>query len=128
MNPPGTPDYDETVDVSSVTVGLPVSDLERSVTWYRDVFALNEPDLEPADGVAEFQLGPIWLQLNLEPSARSGAEVVTRFGVRDAAVEHNRLSRLGVNVGALQHVPEAVDYFDFTDPDGNRLSIYSMAP
>ena len=32
------------MDVSSVTVGLPVSDLDRAVAWYRRVLQLGEPD------------------------------------------------------------------------------------
>lgn len=113
------------MDVQSVTVGLPVSDLDRAVAWYQRVFALSAPDLAPADGVVEFQLGTIWLQLGVEPTVRSGAEVVTRFGVSDAAAERERLLVDGVEVGALEHVPDAVDYFDVLDPDGNQLSFYS---
>ncbi|MBK1783454.1 VOC family protein [Prauserella cavernicola] len=99
------------MDVQSVTVGLPVSDLDRAVTSYRQVFELSSPDLAPADGVVEFQLGT--------------AEVVTRFGVGDAAAERERLVGAGIEVGHLEHVPGAVDYFDFLDPDGNKLSFYS---
>lgn len=114
------------MDVRSVTVGLPVSDLPRAVAWYRRVFGLPEPDLAPAADVVEFELGPIWLQLGRAPTARSGAEVVTRFGVADAAAERERLIALGVDAGPLEHVPGAVDYFDFRDPDGNNLSLYSV--
>jgi lactoylglutathione lyase len=115
------------VDVTSVTMGLPVGDLPRAAQWYQRVFELGEPDLHPADGVLEFQVGPVWLQLSAAPAAGSGpAGPVTRFGVPDAAAEHERLTRLGVAVGPLEHVPGAVDYFDFADPDGNQLSLYSQ--
>jgi predicted enzyme related to lactoylglutathione lyase len=61
-------------------------------------------------------------------AARASATgAVTRFGVADAGAERTRLARLGVTVGPLEQVPGAVDYFDFTDPDGNRLSLYSAA-
>ncbi len=116
---------DVRVEISGVTVGLPVGDLDRAVRWYRRVLELSGPDLRPADGVVEFDIGPVWLQLGEEPAARSGAQVVTRFGVADVARERNRLEQLGVAVGPLEHVPGAVDYFDFTDPDGNVLSMYS---
>ena len=112
-----------------MTVGLPVSDLGQALGWYRDVFGLGEPDLAPADGVLEFQVGPVWLQLSVAPVATVApvaARTVTRFGVADAGAERSRLARLGVTVGPLEHVPDAVDYFDFTDPDGNRLSLYSF--
>jgi lactoylglutathione lyase len=113
------------MDIASATVGLPVSDLQKAIDWYRRVFELDAPDLEPAEGVVEFQVGPLWLQLGEEPTARSGAEVVTRFGVDDVRREHGRLEAMGVAVGPLEHVPGAVRYFDFTDPDGNVLSMYT---
>jgi predicted enzyme related to lactoylglutathione lyase len=122
---PVSPDSMSVMDVSGVAVGLPVSDLQQSVEWYQRVLELSEPDLEPADGVVEFQVGPIWLQLGKDSTVRSGAEVVTRFGVADASRERERLEAMGVAVGRLEHVPGAVDYFDFTDPDGNMLSMYS---
>lgn len=113
------------MNVQSVTVGLPVSDLDRAIAWYQRVFTLSAPDLVPADGVVEFRLGTMWLQLGEEPTTRSGAEVVTRFGVDDAAAERERLLAAGVAAGPLEHVPGVVEYFDFQDPDGNRLSFYS---
>lgn len=114
------------MDVTSVTVGLPVADLAAAVRWYRRVLELPEPDLEPADGVVEFAVGPVWLQLGAEPTARSGAEVVLRLGVADVGRERARLLALGLEVGPVQHVPGAVDHLEFDDPDGNRLSLYSL--
>jgi predicted enzyme related to lactoylglutathione lyase len=76
--------------------------------------------------VVEFRLGPVWPELGEEPTTRSGAEVVIRFGVADAATERARLSALGIVVGPLEHVVGAVDYVDFCDPDGNVLSVYSV--
>lgn len=115
------------VDVSSVTVGLSVSDLARAISWYQRAFEMEGPDLEPADDVVEFRLGPVWLQLGQELTARSGAEVVVRLGVPDATSEHARLVGLGIALGPVEHVEGVVDYFNFSDPDGNRLSIYSTA-
>ncbi len=109
-----------------MTVGLPVSDLVRAIGWYERALELGGPDLEPADDVVELQVGPSWLQLGQEPTARSGAEVVVRLGVPDAAGERERLLGLGIAAGPLEHVEGVVDYFTFSDPDGNRLSIYSM--
>jgi catechol 2,3-dioxygenase-like lactoylglutathione lyase family enzyme len=114
------------MDVTSVTVGLPVSDLTAAMHWYRRVLDLPDPDLEPAEGVVEFALGPVWLQLGEEPTARSGAEAVLRLGVADVARERERLLGLGVAVGPVEHVEGAVDYVDLCDPDGNRLSLYSL--
>jgi hypothetical protein len=60
------------VDVSSVTVGLPVSDLSRAVQWYQHVFGLGDPDLQPAASVLEFRVGPVWLQLSASLSPGPG--------------------------------------------------------
>ncbi|NYI42837.1 VOC family protein [Demequina lutea] len=113
------------MDVTTATVGLPVSDLDRAIEWYRAAFELPTADLEPAYGIVEFRLGPIWLQLSAEETARSGAEVVTRLGVADVAAERARLLALGIDVGPLHHVEGMIDYVDFRDPDGNALSLYT---
>ncbi len=112
------------MEVVSVTVGVPVTDLAAAVAWYRRVLELPEPDLEPADGVVEFRVGRVWLQLGQEASPRGGG-VVVRLGVPDVDAQWARLRALGVDVGPVEHVPGAVDYVDFTDPDGNRLSLYT---
>ena len=79
----------------------------------------------PPTGPPSTLANSLWLQLGEEPTVRSGAQVVVRFGVDDAGRERQRLEQLGVAVGPLEHVPEAVNYFDFRDLDGNVLSFYS---
>jgi catechol 2,3-dioxygenase-like lactoylglutathione lyase family enzyme len=111
--------------VQSMTVGLPVTDLRRSAEWYRRVLQLEDPDLEPAEGVVEFKVCGVWLQLAEDPDGASGHGPVVRLGVRDVAAERARLARLGIHVGGLEQVVGVLEYFDFTDPDGNRLSLYA---
>lgn len=111
--------------IQSVTVGLPCADLGRSIDWYCKVFELVAPDLEPVPGVVEFKLGPVWLQLGQEATTRTGAEAIVRFGVTDAEAERSRLAALGVPVGEVQQVESVLEYFDFSDPDGNHLSMYA---
>jgi lactoylglutathione lyase len=113
------------MDVVSVTIGLPVSDVAAAVAWYWQALELTEPELEPADWVVEFRVGGVWLQLGRRETDRTAARTVTRLGVVDVKAEWERLRRAGVDVGPLEHVPGAVDYFDFDDPDGNRLSMYT---
>ncbi|MEJ5869166.1 VOC family protein [Pseudokineococcus sp. 5B2Z-1] len=114
------------MDVSSVTVGLPVSDLARAVAWYQRVLELGEPDVEIGDDLVEFQVGPVWLQLGQGVTARSGAEVVLRLGVADAAAERTRMVGLGVEASPVEHVEGVVDHFELHDPDGNRLGVYAL--
>jgi len=112
--------------VTSATVGLPVRDLAAAEAWYRRVFELTAPAVEPAPGVVEIVLGPIDLQFSEEPPERTGAQVTLRLGVEDASADYERLTGLGLALGPLEHVPGVVDYFDFVDPDGNALSLYSL--
>ena len=113
------------MDVTTVTVGLPVNDLDQAIEWYRNAFELPAVDLEPAYGVVEFRLGPIWLQLSAASTARSGAQVVTRIGVADVVAQRARLLDIGIDVGPVHHVDGMVDYVAFSDPDGNALSLYT---
>jgi predicted enzyme related to lactoylglutathione lyase len=114
------------MDITSVTVGLPVTDLEASCLWYGAVFERLEPDLEPTEGVAEYEVGGIWIQLLEDPDADENPATV-RFGVDDVAAQHTRIAALGIDVGPVECVDGAVDWFDVRDPDGNVLSLYSLA-
>ncbi|ROP63299.1 putative enzyme related to lactoylglutathione lyase [Curtobacterium sp. PhB130] len=114
------------MEITSVTVGLPVTDLEASCLWYGAVFERVDPDLEPAEGVAEYEIGGIWIQLVEDPDAEENSAVV-RFGVDDVAAQHTRIAALGIDVGPVERVEGAIDWFDVHDPDGNVLSLYSLA-
>ncbi|WIB60020.1 hypothetical protein DEJ13_16520 [Curtobacterium sp. MCLR17_007] len=113
------------MDITSVTVGLPVTDIEASCLWYGAVFERLDPDLEPAAGIAEYEIGGIWIQLVEDPDAEENP-VVVRFGVDDVVAQRTRIAALGIDVGPVERVDGAVDWFDVHDPDGNVLSLYSL--
>ncbi|EYT66145.1 MULTISPECIES: VOC family protein [Curtobacterium] len=113
------------MDITSVTVGLPVTDIEASCLWYGAVFERTEPDLEPEDGVAEYEVGGIWIQLYVDEQAEENP-VSVRFGVDDVAAQHARIGALGIDIGPVECVDGAVDWFDVRDPDGNVLSLFSL--
>lgn len=108
-----------------MTVGLAVSDLASARAWYEEVLELDGPDLEPMEGLVEYKVGPIWLQLDAVDVAESST--VLRLGVVDIAAEHARLTELGVELDEIITVPELISFFDFRDPDGNELSLYQLA-
>ena len=111
--------------MQSVTVRVSTADLGRSVEWYRTVFELDTPDLEPSEGVVEFKLGPLWLQLVEDRQGTHPGSTVLRLGVPDVSVERDRLLALGVAVGELENVDNVIEYFDFSDPDSNPLGLYA---
>jgi len=113
------------MDITSVTVGLPVTDIEASCLWYGAVFERTEPDLEPEDGVAEYEVGGIWIQLYEDESAEENP-VSVRFGIDDVAAQHARIGALGIDIGPVECVDGAVNWFDVRDPDGNVLSLFSL--
>ena len=111
------------VRTTSITVGIPVSDLERSRGWYDRV--LSRPaTLEPAPGVVEYEVDGIWVQLH--ESRPSGGQWVLRFGVEDLDAERDRLLGLGLPVSEVEEIPGAVRIFELTDPDLNHLSFYRV--
>jgi len=113
------------MDITSVTVGLPVTDIEASCLWYGAVFERTEPDLEPEDGIAEYEVGGIWIQLYEDEDAEENP-VSVRFGVDDVRAQHTRIGALGIDIGPIECVDGAVDWFDVRDPDGNVLSLFSL--
>lgn len=111
------------MQTTSVTVGVPVSDLARSRAWYDRLFE-QQVDLEPAAGVVEYEVGAVWVQLHEAPAA--GGCWALRFGVEDVDGERSRLVALGLQPTEIEDIPGAVRIFDLADPDGNRLSFYRV--
>lgn len=42
-------------------IGLPVSDLEGSASWYEKIL-MSDEKLIPFEGVIEYQIGSVWIQ------------------------------------------------------------------
>ena len=111
--------------VKTFTVGLPVTDLNSAVEWYRRLLGEVE-EVNPAPGVWEFQIVPSgWLQL-FESEINEPNQSVVRFESHDIEASRMLASSLSINVDQIETVPEAVRYFEFRDPFGNRLSFYEL--
>ena len=114
------------LNAKSITVGLPVSNLEQSASWYEKLL-MSDEKLIPVDGVIEYLIGSVWIQLFEEKTNVS--ENVLRLEVEDLKTEFERLKTLGVIVDeVIEDVPDIIQYFDFSDPDGNKLSFYWLYP
>ena len=110
------------LNVKSITVGLPVSNLEKSASWYEKIL-MSDEKISPVKGIIEYQIGSVWIQLFEEKINVS--ENVLRLEVEDLETEFERLKILGVIVDeVIEDVPGIIRYFDFSDPDGNKLSFY----
>ena len=111
------------MDPTSVTVAIPVSDLAAARTWY-DAVLDRGPALEPVPGIVEHEFGGVWVQL--VGGRRGSPGWVLRYGVDNLGAERERLRRLGVSVGDVETVPGVISFFEFLDPDENRLSCYRI--
>lgn len=105
----------------TVTLGIPVRDLDRSIAWYQSAFELGETDQVPMDGLAEFNLGAFWLQLALAPELAGSEGISVNISVKNASAEQQRFAGHGLIVSELQCVEGVVEFFELTDPDGNKI-------
>jgi len=116
--------------ITSITIGLPVSDAETSADWYRRLLEAPGPEVEridPVPGIIEYALPTAaWLQLMAAEMAP-----VLRIGVDDLAAARMLLRARGIEIGAIRDFPlsdgdSAIRLADFADPDGNRLCLYEI--
>nr|WP_217499102.1 VOC family protein [Leifsonia sp. C5G2] len=112
------------------TIGIPVSDQDRALAFYRDVLGFEVRVDAPLP-----QLGTRWIMLappgsavsvSLVPEsddAPAGVETGIRFETEDAERAHRSLSERGVDVGELLRWPGVPAMFAVHDAEGNRFEI-----
>jgi catechol 2,3-dioxygenase-like lactoylglutathione lyase family enzyme len=69
---------------SSVTIGIPVRELDEATRWYTEVLG-KPPDIEPVPDIREWNIAGTWIQLAEDP--RTGGNWVLRIGVADLDAE-----------------------------------------
>jgi len=115
------------------TVGIPVTDQERSLRFYVDVLGLEtRVDRPLGNGARWIEVGPdqASVSLALEPArgaAPAGVETRIRLITLDADAENARLKSRGVEVGEVLRWPGVPPMFMFRDQDGNRLEVVQQA-
>ncbi len=119
-------DYD-----GGLTCSIGVTDLDRSVAWYRDVlgFAL----LYCRDDIAwcELQTGVAKVNVGLSERETAGGEggATLTFGVTNLEAAKAALDAAGVRQdGPIRDIPGLVRLLTFFDPDDNALMFYEMPP
>ena len=124
------------MDLSTASIGqlmIPVDDLDRGVSFYRD--ALGLPFLFAAlPQMAFFMCGSVRLLVGVTPPGQPvqrGSAIY--FNVRDIHAVAATLKARNVRFQAEPHVvhrtpTSALWLSEFTDPDGNHLALMSEAP
>ncbi len=114
-------------NIETITIGIGVKNVAESVEWYKKLLG-EVKVVEPTPGTIELQLNEsIWLQLDdtgyLEVG---GGSAIIRLSKEDIEATHENVRSLASDVDNIETVEGVISYFDFKDPDGNRLSYYKM--
>lgn len=106
--------------LNDIAAVVATRDFASALSWYRGLIG-RDPDLEPVENVAEWQItDTAWLQI-IEDKDRAGRTAV-RFGVDDLDAQIAELTAADITSGDVIVVPEMVKVVDVTDPDGNEVS------
>jgi predicted enzyme related to lactoylglutathione lyase len=132
----GPPDRQPGVQMKLELVILPVTDVDRSKKFYRDVLGFAEDvDVRPAEGVRVVQLTPpgsgcsvgmgtgLPVFMEMAPGSVRGLHLV----VPDIDATREELAGRGLEVSEIMDVGGGVRYAWFSDPDGNSLTLQEMA-
>jgi lactoylglutathione lyase len=113
--------------IQSVTIGIGVKDVKEATQWYKTLLGDVET-IEPAPGTVELQLTEnTWLQLDDTGYFElGGGSSIVRLQTNNIDAEHQVVKKLAADTGDIEVVEGVVKYFDFKDPEGNRLSYYQM--
>ncbi len=115
-------DYD-----GGLTCSLGVTDLDRSIAWYRETLGFTL--LYRLEAIAWCELATAVARVNIglgqvEQAHGKGGATLT-FGVADIEAAKASLDAAGVKQdGPIQDIPGMVRLLTFFDPDGNALMFY----
>lgn len=123
------------MDWTLEVVVLPVSDIERSVAFYRDQVGfhldhdthnehMHVVQLTPPGSGCSIVFGDLPAQNQMQPGSMKALQLV----VSDARAAHTELSDRGVEVSDLMVIAEGDGgtFFGFEDPDGNSWAVQEI--
>jgi len=107
-------------------ISVPVTDMQRSTTWYRDTLGLPQTG---EGGFPEFKLGDNAFLYLIAPTALGGAfahpnGAPIALRVADVAETRNELEARGVEFVDATHDSGVCHMAPFSDPDGNRFMLH----
>jgi catechol 2,3-dioxygenase-like lactoylglutathione lyase family enzyme len=109
-----------------LTVGIPVSDQDKAVTFFVDTLGFEKRlDARVSDTLRWITVAAPGASTSvaLIASSKTGADTGIRFIVPDAEIEHAAMRQRGIEVGDLLRWPGVPAMFEFKDTDGNRFEI-----
>ena len=107
-------------------ISVPVSDMERSTKWYREMLGLPQTR---EGGFPEFQLGDNAFLYLVDPTALGSTFMSPHTSpialrVADVAETRKELEARGVEFADVVHDTGVCHMAPFQDPDGNRLMLH----
>jgi catechol 2,3-dioxygenase-like lactoylglutathione lyase family enzyme len=107
-------------ETTNLTISVNVSDLQRSIDWYRDALGFDVEYRLDEIGWAELTtpFGAVNVGLSQTEDQRAGGTVPT-FGVVDIDAARRHLESRGVKLDEIFDVQGMVKLMGFYDPDGN---------
>jgi len=114
-------------------VAVPVSDVDRAITFYRDQVGFNlDLDQRVREGLRFVQLTPHGSACSIAigegiTTATPGSTVGLQVVVADIQAAHDFLAERGVEVSDIQDYPWG-SFVYFSDPDGNGWSVQMSPP
>jgi lactoylglutathione lyase len=126
-------DQTRTFITDVVTIGVPVTDQDRALEFYRDKLGFEmrrDAPLPQAGRWIEVAPPGAKITLALVPSTEgvpAGVQTGIRLATGDAVALHADLEASTVDVGELLRWPGIPPMFAFRDQDGNSLTIVEAA-
>lgn len=114
-------------------IHISVTELDRSVGFYRDVLGIPLLFRVPGQAMAFLASGDVRLYLGVPERPEFASRVVLYFRVDDLEAEHDRLIAQGVTFREpprVVHRDGATELWmaSFTDPDGHHLVLMHERP
>lgn len=114
-----------------LTCSIGVSDLGKSIDWYRDRLGLELLYRVDEIGWCEFasHIDNVRVGLSQVENAGGRGGATLTIGVHDVEAARTVLEKQGVRFdGATQTIPDMVKFATFFDPDDNALMFYQDLP
>jgi catechol 2,3-dioxygenase-like lactoylglutathione lyase family enzyme len=114
-------------------IHVSVTDVERSIAFYRDTLGIPFLFRVPEQPMAFFDCGGVRLYLGRPESPEFRSNPVLYFSVEDVHVAHRELAARGVSFRDEPHLVARLEGSElwmafFDDPDGNHLAVMAERP